>query len=94
MDVFDRLRLGERQKIIVALQGAVAGMKTIAAEVRLTEIQALDLGAHRAVNDQDALARGAFAAPSTRPRGARNPCRGLDWRTNSFRIPLSRCPLT
>ena len=35
-------------------------MKTVAAKMRLTEIQALDLGAHRAVNDQDALARGAL----------------------------------
>ena len=51
MDVFDRLGLGQGQKIIVALQGAVAGMKAIAAKVRLTEIEALDLGAHRPVND-------------------------------------------
>jgi hypothetical protein len=34
-------------------------MKAIAAEVRLAEIEALDLGAHRPVNQQDALARGA-----------------------------------
>ena len=88
MDVFDRLRLGQGQKIIVALQGAVAGMKAIAAEVRLIEIQALDLGAHRPVDDQDALGSRRSSAPSTRPRGARSRCRGLDWRTNSFRIPL------
>ena len=69
MDVLDRLRLGERQKIIVALQGAVAGMKAIASEVRLIQIQALDLGAHRAINDQDALSCGAPAAPSMCPRG-------------------------
>ncbi len=60
MDVFDRLRLGQRQEIVVALQEAVAGMKTIAAEVLFIQIQALDLGAHRAINDQDALAGGAF----------------------------------
>ena len=59
MDVFDRLGLGKGQKVIVALQGAVAGMKAFASEVRLVEIQALDLGAHRAVNDEYALARGA-----------------------------------
>ena len=56
MDVFDCLGLGEGQEIIVALQKAVARMKTFAAKVRLIEIKALDLGAHRAVNDQDALA--------------------------------------
>ena len=60
MDVFDRLRLGQGQEIIVALQKAVAGMKTIAAEVLFIQVQALDLGAHRPVNEQDALARGAF----------------------------------
>ena len=60
MDVFDRLRLGQRQKVIVALQGPVAGMKAIAAEVRLIQVEALDLGAHRPVDEQDALARGAF----------------------------------
>ena len=58
MDVFDRLRLGERQEIVVALQQAVAGMKTVAAEMRLVEAQALDLGAHRPVKQQDAVARG------------------------------------
>ena len=59
MDVFDRLGLRQGQKIIVALQGAVAGMKAFAAKVRLAEIEALDLGAHRPVDEQDALARGA-----------------------------------
>ncbi len=60
MNVFDRLRLSERQQVVVALEGTVAGMEAIAAEMRLTEIQALDLRAHRAVNDQNALARGGL----------------------------------
>ena len=59
MDVFDRLRLGEGQKIVVALQGAVARVKALAAKVGLAEAEALDLGAHRPVNQQDPLARGA-----------------------------------
>ncbi len=42
-------------------------MKPIAAEVRLAEIETLDLGAHRPVDEQDALARGA----SQRCQGAR-----------------------
>ena len=59
MDVLDRLRLGEGQKIVVALQGAVAGVKARAAKVGLAEAEALDLGAHRPVNQQNPLARGA-----------------------------------
>ena len=64
-------------------------MKTLAAEVRLVEIKALDLGAHRAVNEQDALGSRRFSAPSTRPRGAPNPCQRRGWETNSFRVPLN-----
>ena len=59
MDVLDRLRLGEGQKIVVTLQGAVAGVKALAAKVSLVETEALDLGAHRPVDQQNALARGA-----------------------------------
>ena len=77
MDVLDRLRLGQRQQIIVALQVAVAGMKTIAAEMRLIEIQALDLGAHRPVKQQDALARGAR---ERRQRILTGRGRRLEWR--------------
>ena len=73
MDVFDRLRLGKRQKIIVALQGAVAGMKAFAAKVRLIEIQALDLGAHRAVNDAGcAGSRRSCSAVSASSRRAKS----------------------
>ena len=56
MDVFDRLRLGQRQQIIVALQVAVAGVKPVAAKMRLVQTQALDLGAHRPVDQQNPLA--------------------------------------
>ena len=59
MDVLDRLWLAEGQKIVVALQGAVAGVKARAAKVGLAEAEALDLGAHRPVNQQDPVARGA-----------------------------------
>jgi hypothetical protein len=60
MDVFDRLGLGEGQKVIVALQQAVARMKAFAAEVLFIQVQALNLGAHRPVNQQDALAGGVL----------------------------------
>ena len=59
MDVFDRLGLGQGQEVIVALQKAVAGMKAIAAEVLFIQVQALDLGTHSPVNEENALARGA-----------------------------------
>ena len=49
MDLFDRAGLRQRQKIIVALQMALAALKAIAPEMRLIETQALDLGAHRSV---------------------------------------------
>ena len=63
MDFFDRLWLGKRQKVIVALQGTGAGMKAFAAKVGLTKVEALNLGAHRPVDEQDALARGALERP-------------------------------
>ena len=37
MDVLDRLRLGQREKIVVPLEMAVAGGKALAAEMRLFE---------------------------------------------------------
>ena len=57
MDVLDRLRLGQRQQIVVALEGAFAADETLAAELALVEAEVLDLGPHRAVEDQHALAR-------------------------------------
>ena len=57
VDVLDRLRLGEDQQVVVALLVAGAAPKAIAAEVVLAEAEALDLRAHGAVEDQDALAR-------------------------------------
>jgi hypothetical protein len=54
MDVLDRLRLGERQKVVVALQVALARHETLAAEMALGEAERLDLGAHGAVENKDA----------------------------------------
>ena len=56
MDRLDRLRLGQCQKVVVALEVAVAAGETLAAEVALLEREALHLGAHRAVEHEDALA--------------------------------------
>ena len=57
MDVFDRPRLAQRQQIVVALKMAVAGVKPVAAKMRLVETETLDLGAHRPVNQQNPFAR-------------------------------------
>ena len=57
VDVLDRLRLGQRQQVVVALQMAFAADEALAAEMLLLEREALNLRAHRAVEDQDALAR-------------------------------------
>ena len=57
MDVLDRLRLGEDQKVVVALQMACAGAEPLAAKMVLVEAEPLDLRAHGAVEDQNALAR-------------------------------------
>ena len=59
MDVLDRLRLGQGQEVVVALQMALAGVKPLAAKMPLVEAQALDLRAHRAVEDENPLVRRA-----------------------------------
>ena len=58
VDVLDRLRLGEGQKIVVALEMAFAAVEAVAAEMALLEAEVLDLRPHRAVENEDALARG------------------------------------
>ena len=50
-------RLRQRQQVVVALEMALAADETLAAEVALLEREALNLGAHRAVEHEDALAR-------------------------------------
>ena len=62
-----------------------------ASEVGLTEIEALDLRAHRAVDEQDALGPPRLSARSARPRGAPGRSQRRGWETNSFRIPLQCC---
>ncbi len=61
VDVLDRLRLGQDQQVVVALlRMPVRGAGAMPGEVVLAEAEPLDLGAHRAVEDQDALARRGF----------------------------------
>ena len=57
VDVLDRLRLGENQKVVVAAQVAMEILETFAAERGFVIFQRLDHGAHGAVEHQDALAR-------------------------------------
>ena len=53
MDVLDRLRLGQRQEVVVPLEVALARSETLAAEMALGEAKPLDLRAHRAVEHED-----------------------------------------
>ncbi len=57
VDRLDGVGLGQRQEVVVALEVAFAGLEAMAPEVALLVVQALDLGAHGAVEHQDALAR-------------------------------------
>ena len=56
MDIFDRPRLGEDEKIVVAFDVAMEVLKALAAEGRFVELKPLDHGAHRAVEHEDFLA--------------------------------------
>ncbi len=56
VDVLDRLRLGQDQQVVVAPEVAVKILETFAAERGLVIFEALDHGAHGAVEHQDALA--------------------------------------
>ena len=58
VDVLDRLRLGQDQQIVVAADVAVKIGKARAAERGLVILQALDHGAHGAVEHQNAFAGG------------------------------------
>ncbi len=57
MDFLDRLRLGQDQKVVVALLMAGAADEAVAAKMILVEAKPLDLRAHRAIENQDAFAR-------------------------------------
>ena len=58
VDVLDRLRLGQDQQIVVAADVAMEIRETLAAKRGLVILQALDHGAHGAVEHQDAFAGG------------------------------------
>ena len=59
MDLADHLRPRQRQQVVVALQVAWPVAEALAAVVGLTEPVRLHDRAHRAVEDQDALAQQA-----------------------------------
>ena len=62
VDGFDDFGLGQHQQIVVALEVAVPVGKTLAAIIRLGQLVALDHGAHRAVQDENALLQELFDA--------------------------------
>jgi hypothetical protein len=57
MDRPDHVRLGEAEQVAVALDVALPVGEPVTAELRLAGSEALDQGAHGAVDDQDALAQ-------------------------------------
>ena len=59
VDLADDVGPHQRQQLVVALEVLVMVLEAIAAEVGLGQLVALDHGAHRAVQDQDALAQPA-----------------------------------
>ncbi len=56
MDFLDRVRLAEDQEVVVALLVTGAADEALTAKGVLVEPEPLDLGAHGAVEDQDAFA--------------------------------------
>ena len=57
MDRLDGLGLRQGEKVVVALEVALAADEPLATEMGLGEAEALDLRAHGPVEDEDALAR-------------------------------------
>ena len=72
VDVLDRLRLRQDQKIVVAADIAMEVRKALAAKRGLVILQALDHGAHGAVEHQDAFAGGGEQGGSLRRNLGRN----------------------
>ncbi len=58
VDLFDRIRLGQDQKVVIALLMAGTANETFAAEMVLVEAKSLDLRAHGTVKNEDALTGG------------------------------------
>ena len=65
MNVAHRLRLAEVEQIVVATHLAIPGIEARAAIARLIQLVVLDHGAHRTVENEDALGRfGAGRRPN------------------------------
>ena len=57
MDGADRIWLRQDQKVVVALEVVVPSLEALAAEIGFRKLPVLDFGAHRAVENKDALLR-------------------------------------
>ena len=58
MDVPHRVRLGQDQQVVVALQVLLPVLEARAAEILFRKGAALDLRPHRAIEHENAIARG------------------------------------
>ena len=86
VDVLDRLRLRQDQQIVVAPQVAMEIPVAFAAKRRLVIFEALDHGAHGAVEHQDAFAGGCEQGGSLGREGLRSSDQA------AFCAPLGRMP--
>ena len=75
MDLLDDIRAGEREQFVVPLEFRGVLGQAVAAKVCLLESIALNEGAHRAIEDEDALRQKRFD-PMRSGRGCHNSPRG------------------
>ncbi len=68
VDVGDDIGLGEAEEIAVALEVLVMILEALAAEIGLGELELLQGGAHRAVDDDDAFLQEGFEGMERRGR--------------------------
>ena len=60
MDLFDHFGAGKHEKFVVALHVFGVVFEAVASKIGFLETEALDHGAHRAVDDEDAFAKSRF----------------------------------
>ncbi len=100
MDVADHVRARQAQQFVVALHVLVEVLETLAAVLRLAQLEALDHGAHGTVEDGDALREdggqrlgagvdGRFHAPIVgRHRRTHEACGLWLWRQGPASAPM------
>ena len=88
VDAADRVRLGDVEQVVVAVDGAVPRVELGAAVGVLVEPETLDHGAHRPVEDEDPLRRGLAQGADAHAGTAscRAPDRAIGWTSSRRQI--------